>query len=289
MFRDHLDTFSDYLIEKSSLCDTYLVPGKILDKVFDWYGKERLKAFKSISKFSPSYTDLDNRDEYYEHMILWDPIELKLIGGQRFKFNINNYDGQNSYLENYHSGLYIHLKKKNLPFAEIGRTFIMPDYQNKKDLWFRQLIRGFVRIPESKGINLALGLISFNHLKLKKNTPRLFINCLENSFFRGFLDIPFEDTLITKELDNERKKLKWDKFHLGDLEKKLIELDDYFKLPEVLKPYRAFCSVEYEGYSLAEDYNKIYQLLFSGQSKNIGKRQRMRLKPYYGMKTWEKN
>ena len=44
----------------------------------------------------------------------------------------------------------------------------MPDYQNKKDLWFRELIRGFVRIPESKGINLALGLISFNHLKLKR-------------------------------------------------------------------------------------------------------------------------
>ena len=190
-------------------------------------------------------------------------------------------------MENYHPGLYIHLKKKNIPFAEIGRTFIMPDYQNKKDLWFRQLIRGFVRIPESKGINLALGLISFNHLKLKKNTPRLFINCLENSFFRGFLDIPFEDSLVTKELDNERKKLKWDKFHLGDLEKKLIESDCYFKLPEVLKPYRAFCSVEYEGYSLAKDYNKIYQLLFSGQSKNIGKRQRMRLKPYEGMKIWE--
>ena len=287
MFRDHLDTLSDYLIEKSSLCYTYLVPGKILDKVLGWYGKERLKAFKSISKFSPSFTDLDNRDEYYEHMILWDPIKLKLIGGQRFKFNINNYDGKNSYLENYHSGLYIHLKKKKLPFAEIGRTFIMPDYQSKRDLWFRELIRGFVRIPESKGINLALGLISFNHLELKKNTPGLFINCLENSFFRGFLDIPFEDSLKTKEFDYERKKLKWDKFHLGDLEKRLIELDNSFKLPEVLKPYRAFCSVEYEGYSLAENYNKIYQLLFSGQSKNIGKRQRMRLKPYEGMKVWK--
>ena len=93
------------------------------------------------------------------------------------------------------------------------------------------------------------------------------------------MDIPFEDSLTTKELDSERNQLKWDKFHLGDLEKRLIELDSCFKLPEVLKPYRAFCSVEYEGYSLAEDYNKIYQLLFSGQSKNIGKRQRMRLKP----------
>ena len=80
MCRDYLDSFSDYLIEKSSLCNTYLVQGKNLDKVLDWYGKERLKAFKGISKFSPSFTDLDNRDEYYEHMILWDPIKHKLIG-----------------------------------------------------------------------------------------------------------------------------------------------------------------------------------------------------------------
>ena len=286
MFSDHLISFSDYLIEESSICKTYLIPGKNFYKILDWFGKQRLKAFKGISKHSPSLTDLDDNDEYYEHMILWDPAKNQLIGGQRFKFNISKYDDTNSYLEYYHHGLYDHLKKKNLPFAEIGRTFIMPDYQRNQDLWFKQLIRGFVRIPESKGINLALGLISFNHLELKKNTPGLFINCLENSFFRGFLDIPYKDFLHVKKLDHLRKNLKWDKFHLSDLEKKIIEIDNSFKLPEVLKPYRAFCSVEYEGYSLADDYNKIYQLLFSGQSKNIGKRQRMRLKPYHGMKTW---
>ena len=289
MFKNHLLSFSDYLIEEKNTCDTYLIPGQIFSKSLDWYGRERLKAFKDISKFSPSFTDLDERDEYYTHMILWDSEKLQLIGGQRFKFNINNYDLNHSFLEHYHNGLYEQLEKRNLPFAEIGRTFIMPNYQSNKELWFKQLIRGFVRIPESKGINLALGLISFNHLELKKDTPGLFINCLENSFFRGFLEIPFKNLLDLKKLDNIRERLKWDKYHLSDLEKKIIEEDDAFKLPEVLKPYRAFCSVEYEGYSLAEDYNKIFQLLFSGQSKNIGKRQRMRLKPYYGLKTWEVN
>ncbi len=289
MFQDHLSSLSDYLIEETTSCSTYLIPGQKFNKFFDWYGKKRLEAFKSVSKYSPSFTDLDKRDEYYDHMVLWDPINLKLIGGQRFKFNITNFESRNSYLEHYHEGLYDQLKRKNQPFAEIGRTFIMPSYQNNKVFWFKELIRGFVRIPESKGINLALGLISFNHLELKKNTPGLFINCLENSFFRGFLDIPFKNILDLKESDNKREELNWDKFHLGDLEKKIIEIDNFFKLPEVLKPYRAFCSVEYEGYSLAEDYNKIYQLLFSGQSKNIGRRQRLRLKPYYGLKTWDIN
>lgn len=287
MFKDQLLSFSEYLIEENLEYNIYLIPGNKLSKVLDWYGRERLKAFKDISKLSPNITDLDNRDEYYDHMVLWDSVKQQLIGGQRFKFNINKYSIGNSYLEYYHTGLYNLLEEKNLPFAEIGRTFIMPNYQRNKELWFKELIRGFVRIPESKGINLALGLISFNHLELQKDTPGLFINCLENSFFKGFLNLPYEDFLNTRQFDNFRKEFKWDKFHLGDLEKKISEKDSLFKLPDVLKPYRAFCSVEFEGYSLADDYNKIYQLLFSGQSKNIGKRQRMRLKPYDGLKSWE--
>ena len=48
-------------------------------------------------------------------------------------------------------------------------------------------------------------------------------------------------------------KRNQEKLLLVYLEKKIIEIDNSFKLPEVLKPYRAFCSVEYEGYSLAEE------------------------------------
>ena len=82
MNTDHLIPFSNYLIEKTSRCDTYLIPGQKINKILAWYGKERLEAFKNISKFSPSFTDLDNRDEYYDHMILWDPERFQLIGGQ---------------------------------------------------------------------------------------------------------------------------------------------------------------------------------------------------------------
>ena len=46
MFRDYSDTFSDYLIEKSFLCDTYLIPGKILEKVLTGMEKRDLKLLK---------------------------------------------------------------------------------------------------------------------------------------------------------------------------------------------------------------------------------------------------
>ena len=109
MFSDHLISFSDYLIEESSICKTYLIPGKKFYKILDWFGKERLNAFKGISKHSPSLTDLDENDEYYEHMILWDPAKNQLIGGQRFKFNISKYDDTNSYFGWFISYLSIYL------------------------------------------------------------------------------------------------------------------------------------------------------------------------------------
>ena len=48
----------------------------------------------------------------------------------------------------------------------------MPNYQNKKIL--KELIRGFVRIPESKNMNIGIGLISFNHRLLNKDCINAF-------------------------------------------------------------------------------------------------------------------
>ena len=39
---------------------------------------------------------------------------------------------ENSYLESYHPGTFEKMKDEN--FCEIGRTFVMPDYQNKEVL-----------------------------------------------------------------------------------------------------------------------------------------------------------
>ena len=100
-------------------------------------------------------------------MMIWDKEKMQLAGGQRFllseKGSVNN--KEYSYLESYHPGTFEKLKNDN--FCEIGRTFVMPDFQNKKIL--KELIRGFVRIPESKEMTVGIGLISFNHRYLNKD------------------------------------------------------------------------------------------------------------------------
>ena len=211
--------------------------------------------------------------------MIWDKEKMQLAGGQRFllseKGSVNN--KEYSYLESYHPGTFEKLKNDN--FCEIGRTFVMPDFQNKKIL--KELIRGFVRIPESKKMNVGIGLISFNHRSLNKDCINAFLKILKLSNKRP-LDLPngkyIYEHQMDYEIDSEKFKLKSE--NIKFIEKELKKLDGNFQMPQVLKPYLRYCEVSYENYSIAKDYNGIIQLLFSGRSENISDKQRKYLAKY---------
>ena len=278
MYEYFVKKYSDYLIESSKDFLIYLIPGKELYENFDWYGKQRAKAFKVLDTKS-LINDIEERDYYYTHMVIWDKEYKSLAAGQRFLFNQkgNAENKEYSFLESYHPNTYE--KLKNESFCEIGRTFIMPAFQ--KRVYLIELIRGFVRIPESKKINIGLGLISFNHKNLKKECINSFLQILEFSKTNS-LGLPngkylYESYEETKKSDkNFILKLE----ELKDIEKKLKEFDKNFKMPEVLKPYLKFCQISYESYSIAKDYNDVIQLLFSGRSNFISTEQRKFLKSY---------
>ena len=278
MFNYFFNNFEDFLIERKLNISTYFIPGSALKDLLNWYGRKRAEAFKSLS--GPECNDIEERDHYFSHMILWDNLNKELIGGQRFLLN-KEFIEENlkvSYLESYHPGSYLKLKKYS--FCEIGRTFVMPNYQKSK--YLIELIRGFVRIPESKYINLGIGLISFDHKNLNDKVIQSFLNILENSKNKFSLSLPKGKYLYEFET-NRNTQVSQNNFsyeNIQNIEFELQLIDPNFKLPPVLKPYLKYCNIRYEGYSLAKNYNNIIQLLFSGESKNINKSSRKSLKPY---------
>ena len=71
--------FSDYIIENSNKYLIYLIPGEKLVSEFDWYGKKRAEAFNALNtKYFTS--DIEERDIFYSHMIIWDKDQLELVG-----------------------------------------------------------------------------------------------------------------------------------------------------------------------------------------------------------------
>ena len=270
--------FGNYIIENSKEHLIYLIPGEKLAIQFDWYGDQRAEAF-NIFKTNQLKNDIEERDFFFQHMIIWNKEKKQLAGGQRFLFSqkglVNN--KEYSYLESYHPGTFEKMKKEN--FCEIGRTFVMPNYQNKKIL--KELIRGFVRIPESKKMNIGIGLISFDHRLLNKDCINAFLKILELSNNHP-LNLPNGKYLYEHKIDYE---IDYEKFTLEAknikfIEKELKKIDSNFQIPPVLKPYLRYCEVSYENYSIAKNYNGIIQLLFSGRSENITDYQRKYLKEY---------
>ena len=278
MFDYFNKNFGSYIIENSKEFIIFLIPGNKFADKFEWYGVQRAEAF-NIFQTNPLKNDIEKRDFFFTHMIIWDKKTMQLAGGQRFLFSkkgcIKN--RESSYLESYHSGTFEILKYEN--FCEIGRTFVMPNFQNQKIL--KELIRGFVRIPESKKMTIGIGLISFNHKSINKECINAFLNILENSNKQS-LNLPngkyqYEDRM--------RYKIETDKFNLEAknikfIEKELKKIDSNFEMPQVLRPYLRYCGVSYENYSIANDYNGIMQLLFSGKSENISDIQRKNLRKY---------
>ena len=270
--------FDKYIIEDSKKFLIYLIPGKKLSEKFEWFGEQRSKAFKIFNSI-PIKNDIEDRDFFYTHMIIWSKKERQLAGGQRFLFSNKGcvrYK-QNSYLEYYHPGTYE--KMINESFCEIGRTFIIPKFQNKTVL--RELIRGFVRIPESKNMNIGIGLISFNDKVLSNKSVNVFLKYLESTK-ANILDFPDGKFNYNEYLANISIEFNYsfEYRNLNKIEKEIKKLDNKFKLPPVLKPYIKFCGLKYEGYSIAEGYNGIVQLLFSGRYNEIEIYPMKKLKPF---------
>ena len=270
--------FEDYIIEEMSHKITYLIPGSKLDEIGNWYGTNRSEAFRKISKFIISKNDLEERDRYYNHMLIINKKEQDIIGGQRFRFNYEIEDNiyKKSYLETSHPGIHKKILSTNKAFVEVGRTFVMPKYQKQSSL--KELIRGFIKIPEALNIELALGMISFNHNDLKKESIYTFLNYLENCNFKGNLNIDTPNSV--RHLLYKKKEISTANINLKELQEKINLTDQNFKMPDVLRPYRIYCNIKYENFSYAEDYNKILQLLFSGRVKDLNTKTCHKLEKY---------
>ena len=278
MYSIFLKKFSDNIIENSKKYLIFLIPGEKLKDEFDWYGNKRAEAFNKLNSKNLK-SDIENRDFFFSHMLIWHKEDKHLAGGQRFLFSKKGCkkNKENSYLESYHPGTYEKMKDED--FCEIGRTFVMPKYQNKEIL--KELIRGFVRIPESKRMNIGIGLISFNHKSLNKDCINSFLKILEVSN-KNPLNLPNGKYLYQHKMDSKitHKEFSLEANQIKSIEKELKKIDDNFQMPQVLKPYLRYCSVSYENYSIAEEYNGIMQLLFSGKSQNITESQRKYLAKY---------
>ena len=83
MYEIFYKNFGEYIIENYSNYLIYLIPGEKLEPKFGWYGEKRAEAFNALNEKSFT-SDIEERDIFYTHMIIWDKENMEIVGGQSF-------------------------------------------------------------------------------------------------------------------------------------------------------------------------------------------------------------
>lgn len=124
----------DRLLNSQGEFDLYLAPSGLIPNILREIGRLREVTFRAVGEGTNKAIDLDEFDHYYDHLFLWDREKHMLAGAYRVG------DGQ-VIMERYGKrGFYLNtLFKLGRPMRsvlassfELGRSFIVPDYQRHR-------------------------------------------------------------------------------------------------------------------------------------------------------------
>ena len=119
----------------------YLYQHKNCSPIMREIGRLREIAFRAVGEGTNKRRDIDTYDSHYYHLVLWDEVDLEIVGAYRFG------DAQLLIQEDHPTGLYsatlFDYKEGNDALfeqgLELGRSFVQPRYWGKRSLdylWF---------------------------------------------------------------------------------------------------------------------------------------------------------
>ena len=230
-----------------------------------WVGALRASTYRRISPLGPGQVDLDGRDCHYWHLLILDRARSCLAGSLRMGLSIwhgSGWDGSDSYLEHCYPGLDQLLRRREISYAEIGRTLVATPYQRSSPV-LRMLLRAMVSIPLATGHTDLMGMVSFNHLQHSESLNHSFLAALLKPPFGEDDGIPPARYPFPLPVEESREPgLEPMADTLSQLER-IIErnFDEPFRAPLLLKKYISFGNAKVIGLSLARDFNQICEIL----------------------------
>lgn len=114
----------------------YLLQGATDSAVLREIGRLRELTFRKVGEGTNARRDLDIYDPHYEHLVLWDPKALRIVGSYRFGHG-GRLIGERGMSALYTSSLFNYspaLESRLAQGLELGRSFIAPAYWRSRAL-----------------------------------------------------------------------------------------------------------------------------------------------------------
>ena len=155
---------SDKLLFANGNYSCYLTESASIPLMMYELGRRREEAFRAVGEGTGKSLDIDEYDDYYKHLILWDKQKARLVGAYRLGFGneILPKKGVKGFythsLFNYKRSFHKNLAKT----IELGRSFVVVDYQ-REALPLMLLIKGlFYAVLKNPEIKYLMGPVSIS-------------------------------------------------------------------------------------------------------------------------------
>lgn len=142
----------------------YLVNASSIPTLLHEIGRRREEAFRAVGEGTGTPLDLDEYDQYYKHLILWDKRKSRLVGA--YRLGIGREIMSSKGVDGFYSSTLFHYNKNFLPILgssmELGRSFVVLDYQ-REALPLLLLIKGLLyAVSRDDQIKYLFGPVSIS-------------------------------------------------------------------------------------------------------------------------------
>ncbi|WP_417885311.1 GNAT family N-acyltransferase [Zunongwangia sp.] len=222
--------------------EVFLAKKEIIPHILQEIGRLREITFRAIGEGTNNASDLDEFDDYYYHLFLWDNEAKKVVGAYRMGmgseiFEKHGIDG--FYLQNLFR-FEPELHQMMSESIEMGRAFIVKEYQQKPMplfLLWKGIVHCTLRFPENKYL---IGGVSISN-KFSEFSKSLMIEFMRSNYYDPYVAQYIRPKKEFKvKLKDADKNIVFDKndADLNKFDKLIDEIEPgNLRLPVLIKKY----------------------------------------------------
>ncbi|MCZ2084977.1 MULTISPECIES: lysophospholipid acyltransferase family protein [unclassified Kaistella] len=232
---------SDKMLFRNGNYEVFFATYNEIPSIMREIGRQRELTFRKIGEGSNLPFDLDEYDEHYHHLFLWDNQTKKLVGAYRMALGC---EVMKKYgIEGFYTSSLFEFDPELRPFfrkvIEMGRAYISSEYQQKPlplFLLWRGIVHVCLRNPEHK---FLMGGVSISD-KFSEFSKSLMIEFMRSHYYDSavaqYIHPKHEFKVKLKERD---KNLFFDEVEsdLNKLDKIIDDLEPEMRLPVLIKKY----------------------------------------------------
>ncbi len=232
---------SDKMLFRNGNYEVFFAPYGEMPSIMREIGRQRELTFRKIGEGSNLPFDLDEYDEYYHHLFLWDNKAQKLAGAYRMALGA---EVMKKYgVDGFYTSSLFEFDPELRPFfrkvIEMGRAYISAEYQQKPlplFLLWRGIVHVCLRNPEHK---FLMGGVSISD-KFSEFSKSLMIDFMRSNYYDSavaqYIHPKHEFKVKLKDRD---KHLFFDEVEadLNKLDKIIDDLEPEMRLPVLIKKY----------------------------------------------------